>query len=75
MAPYLLMKARLNSLIYPALGLFVILMFIGVKLILAYPHEVFAEIPKIPTIGSLAVIAGIPSISTLASLLKSKAEP
>ena len=50
-------------------------MFIGAKLILAYLHEVLSEIPKIPTIGSLAVIAGVLLISTVASLLKSKTEP
>ena len=74
-ALYFLLKGLLDKLIYLSLGLSVILMFIGVKLILGYLHEVFAEIPKIPTIGSLAVIAGILLISTVASLLKSEAEP
>ena len=74
-ALYFLLKGLLDKLIYLSLGLSVILMFIGAKLILAYLHEVFAEIPKIPTIGSLAVIAGILLISTVASLLKSEAEP
>lgn len=74
-ALYFLLKGLLDKLIYLSLGLSVILMFIGAKLILTYLHEVFAEIPKIPTIGSLFVIAGILLISTVASLLKSKVEP
>ena len=74
-ALYFLLKGLLDKLIYLSLGLSIILMFIGVKLILTYLHEIFANIPKIPTIGSLIVIAGILLVSTVASLLKSKNEP
>ena len=49
-------------------------MFIGVKLILTYLHEVFAEIPKIPTVESLGVIAGILIVTIVASLAKSKSD-
>lgn len=74
-ALYFLLKGLLDKLIYLSLGLSLILMFIGVKLILTYLHEVFAEIPKIPTVGSLGVIAGILIVATVASLAKSKSDP
>jgi tellurite resistance protein TerC len=50
-------------------------MFIGVKLMLTYAHEIFENVPKIPTPISLAVIATILLISTVASLIKSKQNP
>lgn len=74
-ALYFLLKGLLDKLIYLSLGLSLILIFIGVKLILTYLHEVYVEIPKIPTVGSLGVIAGILIVATVASLAKSKADP
>lgn len=74
-ALYFLLKGLLDKLIYLSLGLSLILIFIGVKLILTYLHEEFAEIPKIPTVGSLGVIAGILIVSTIASIIKSKSDP
>lgn len=50
-------------------------MFIGVKLIMTYLHEEFAQIPKIPTLVSLAVIGAILVISTVASYIKVKSDP
>jgi tellurite resistance protein TerC len=74
-ALYFLLKGLLDKLIYLSLGLSIILMFIGVKLIMTYLHEVWVEVPKIPTVGSLAVIGIILVVSTLASLVKSKKDP
>jgi tellurite resistance protein TerC len=74
-ALYFLLKGLLDKLIYLSLGLSIILMFIGVKLILTYLHEVWYEVPKIPTVGSLSVIGLILVVSTVASLLKSKKDP
>lgn len=74
-ALYFLLKGLLDKLIYLSLGLSIILMFIGVKLILTYLHEVWYEVPKIPTVGSLSVIGLILMVSTVASLLKSKKDP
>ena len=74
-ALYFLLKGLLDKLVYLSLGLSVILMFIGVKLILTYVHEVWNEIPKIPTLVSLAVIATILIVSTIASLIKVKRDP
>ena len=74
-ALYFLLKGLLDKLIYLSLGLSIILMFIGVKLILTYLHEVWYEVPKIPTVGSLSVIGLILVVSTVASLGKSKKDP
>jgi tellurite resistance protein TerC len=74
-ALYFLLKGLLDKLIYLSLGLSVILMFIGTKLILTYLHETWYSIPKIPTLVSLAVIALILIVSTVASLIKSKNDP
>jgi tellurite resistance protein TerC len=74
-ALYFLVKGLLDRLIYLSLGLSIILMFIGVKLIMTYLHEQFDSVPKIPTNIGLLVIAGILVISTVASLIKSKSDP
>jgi len=74
-ALYFLLKGLLDRLIYLSLGLSIILMFIGVKLILTFAHEEFAQIPKIPTVLSLGVIASILAVATIASIIKSKADP
>jgi tellurite resistance protein TerC len=74
-ALYFLLKGLLDKLIYLSLGLSIILMFIGVKLILTFLHETWYDIPKIPTLASLAVIGLILLVSTIASLVKSKQDP
>ena len=74
-ALYFLLKGLLDKLVYLSLGLSVILMFIGVKLIITYVHEVWNEVPKIPTLVSLAVIAAVLIVSTIASLIKVKRDP
>ena len=74
-ALYFLVKGLLDRLIYLSLGLSIILMFIGVKLIMTYLHEQFDSIPKISTPIGLAVIGGILLVSTVASLIKSKFDP
>jgi len=74
-ALYFLVKGLLDRLIYLSLGLSIILMFIGVKLIMTYLHEQFDSVPKIPTNIGLLVIAGILVVSTVASLIKSKSDP
>ena len=74
-ALYFLLKGLLDKLIYLSLGLSIILMFIGIKLIMTYLHETWSQIPKIPTVGSLLVIALILAVSTIASLIKSKRDP
>jgi len=74
-ALYFLLKGLLDKLVYLSLGLSVILMFIGVKLIMTYLHEIWYEVPKIPIVVSLSVIASILIISTIASAIKVRREP
>ena len=74
-ALYFLLKGLLDKLVYLSLGLSIILMFIGIKLIMTYVHEIWYEVPKIPTLVSLAVIALILIVSTVASLIKVKKDP
>jgi len=74
-ALYFLLKGLLDKLVYLSLGLSIILMFIGVKLVLTFAHEEYSQIPKIPTVGSLGVIAAILIVATIASLIKSKSDP
>lgn len=74
-ALYFLLKGLLDKLIYLSLGLSIILMFIGVKLIMTYLHEVWYSVPKIPTLTSLSIIGLILLVSTIASLIKSRNDP
>jgi len=74
-ALYFLLKGLLSKLIYLSLGLSVILIFIGFKLILTFAHEVNNDIPKIPTVFSLGVIAAILIIVTIASWIKVRKDP
>ena len=74
-ALYFLLKGLLSKLIYLSMGLAIILVFIGVKLILTFAHEVNNDIPKIPTVFSLGVIAAILIIVTIASWIKVRKDP
>jgi tellurite resistance protein TerC len=74
-ALYFLVKGLLDKLVYLSLGLSVILMFIGVKLIMTFVHEIWNEVPKIPTLISLSIIALILVVATVASLIKVKRDP
>ena len=74
-ALYFLLKGLLDRLIYLSLGLSIILMFIGVKLVLTYLHEIWYEVPKISTMVSLSVIGLILVVSMIASIVKSKKDP
>jgi tellurite resistance protein TerC len=74
-ALYFLVKGLLDKLIYLSLGLSIILMFIGVKLIVTYLHEQYDSIPKVSTPVGLGVIGAVLVISTVASLIKTKSDP
>ena len=69
-ALYFLLKGLLDKLVYLSIGLAAILVFIGVKLILTYVHDIYESIPKISTNLSLGVIASILTISTVASFIR-----
>lgn len=74
-ALYFLLKGLLDRLVYLSLGLAVILVFIGVKLVLTWAHEVNPAIPHIPTTWSLAVIGVILLVTTAASIVKVRRDP
>ena len=74
-ALYFLLKGLLDKLVYLSIGLAVILIFIGFKLVITYAHEINKDIPKVPTGISLGVIASIIIIAVIASLIKTKKDP
>ena len=74
-ALYFLLKGLLDKLVYLSIGLAIILIFIGLKLVVTYAHEINKDIPKVPTGISLGVIAAIIIIAVIASLIKTKKDP
>ena len=75
-ALFFLVKGLLDRLVYLSVGLSLILAFIGVKLILHWAHvDINESIPEIQTPVSLAVILGVLTITTVASLMKSRQNP
>lgn len=74
-ALYFLLKGLLDRLVYLSIGLAVILIFIGIKLIATFAHEVNQEIPKIPIAASLGFIITVLVTVTVASWLKTRNSP
>jgi tellurite resistance protein TerC len=74
-ALYFLLKGLLDKLVYLSLGLAVILVFIGIKLVLAYLHGLNPSIPHVSTVQSLAFIAVVLIVVTVASWLKVRKDP
>ena len=74
-ALYFLVVGLLDRLVYLSLGLATILAFIGVKLILHFLHGEVHAVPEISTGASVAVIALVLLITTLASLLRPRRDP
>jgi tellurite resistance protein TerC len=74
-ALYFLLRGLLDKMIYLSLGLSVILIFIGIKLLLTYFHEVNSAIPKISTNMSLAFIAIVLIAVAIGSAIKVKRDP
>lgn len=71
-ALYFLLDGLLDRLVYLSLSLAAILIFIGIKLMLVYAHEVVPSVPKIPTGVSLAVIGLMLTVGVVASLRQEK---
>jgi tellurite resistance protein TerC len=74
-ALFFVLRNLLDKLVYLAVGLSVILGFIGIKLILTYFHTVFDEVPKVPTSISLGFIIVTLTVTTVASLIKVRKDP
>lgn len=74
-ALYFLLKGLLDKLVYLSTGLSVILVFIGVKLILTYLHELNPSIPHISTAQSLVFILIVLVVVGVSSWLKVRKDP
>lgn len=75
-ALYFLVTGLLDRLVYLSTGLALILAFIGVKLVLHWAHvDINPSVPEIPTSLSLVVIIGVLTVTTVASLVKSRRDP
>jgi tellurite resistance protein TerC len=74
-ALFFVLHNLLDKLVYLAIGLSVILGFIGIKLILTFVHEVVPEVPKVPTSVSLVFIVLTLTVTTVASLVKARRDP
>ncbi len=74
-ALFFLVTGLLDRLVYLSSGLALILAFIGVKLILHWGHGLDHRVPEITTAVSLAVIAVVLAVTTVASLVKSRRDP
>lgn len=74
-ALYFLLKGLLDKLVYLSLGLSVILVFIGIKLVLTYLHDLNPAIPHISTNASLVFIVVVLVVVSVASWLKVRKDP
>ncbi|MFC4062586.1 TerC family protein [Planomonospora corallina] len=74
-ALFFLVTGLLDRLVYLSTGLALILAFIGVKLILHWGHGLDTRVPEIPITVSLTVIVVVLTVTTVASLVKSRRDP
>jgi tellurite resistance protein TerC len=74
-ALFFLVTGLLDRLVYLSSGLALILAFIGVKLILHWGHGLDHRVPEITTSVSLTVIGVVLTVTTVASLIKSRRDP
>jgi tellurite resistance protein TerC len=74
-ALFFLVTGLLDRLVYLSSGLALILAFIGVKLILHWGHGLDHRVPEISTAISLIVIAVVLTVTTVASLIKTRRDP
>jgi len=74
-ALFFLVTGLLDRLVYLSTGLSVILGFIGIKLALHWGHLQNDAVPEIQTSWSLAFIVVVLTVTTIASLIKSKRDP
>ena len=74
-ALFFLVTGLLERLVYLSTGLSLILAFIGAKLALHWGHIQNDSVPEISTTMSLGVIAVVLTVTTIASLVKTKRDP
>jgi tellurite resistance protein TerC len=74
-ALFFLVTGLLDRLVYLSIGLAIILGFIGIKLGLHWAHLQSDSVPEISTGQSLIVIAVVLTVTTIASIIKSRRDP
>ena len=74
-ALFFLVSGLLDRLVYLSTGLALILAFIGVKLVLHFGHLHSDVVPEISTGLSLGVVAVILTITTVASVIRTRRDP
>ena len=74
-ALFFLVSGLLERLVYLSVGLAVILALIGVKLILHFGHLHVSDVPEISTGASLGVIVVVLTVTTVASLRRTRRDP
>lgn len=74
-ALYFLVTGLLDRLVYLSTGLSIVLGFIGIKLVLHWGHLQDDRVPEIATTTSLAVIAAVLLVTTVASVIKARRDP
>jgi tellurite resistance protein TerC len=74
-ALFFLVTGLLDRLVYLSTGLAVVLALIGVKLVLHWGHTVRSGVPELSTPVSLAIVAAVLTVTTIASLIKVRRDP
>ena len=74
-ALFFLVSGLLDRLVYLSSGLALILAFIGVKLVLQFAHGQDHSIPEVSTVLSLAVVAVVIAVMSIASMIKVRRDP
>jgi len=74
-ALFFLVDGLLDRLVYLSTGLAAILVFIGVKLVLHWAHGIWPGVPEITIMQSLAFIAVVLTVTTIASLVAVRRNP
>ena len=74
-ALFFLVDGLLDRLVYLSTGLALILVFIGFKLVLHWAHGIWPGVPEITITVSLAFIAVVLTITTIASILAVRRDP
>jgi tellurite resistance protein TerC len=74
-ALFFLVAGLLDRLVYLSTGLAIVLGFIGLKLMLHFAHLHSHAVPDISTGLSLAVIAAILTVTTVASVIRTRRDP
>lgn len=72
---FFMLKGLLDRLVYLSLGLAVILVFIGIKLVLTFAHAQWTSVPHVSTPVSLAVIVAVLAVTAIASEVKARRDP